>query len=115
SGLIGIVAGFVLGMSRLVLQATHEMFGTAWPGPVQDFVDINWLYFSFLLFAFTCVLIFVVSQFTAKASPEQLAGLTYRSVSSEQNAEDRKSYGFWEIFHTCTILAIIAGIYIYFW
>jgi SSS family solute:Na+ symporter len=115
SGLIGIVAGFVLGMSRLVLQATHEMFGIAWPGALQDFVDLNWLYFSFLLFAFTCVLIFVVSQFTAKASPEQLAGLTYRSISQEQSAQDRQSYGFWEIFHTCTILAIIAGIYIYFW
>jgi SSS family solute:Na+ symporter len=59
--------------------------------------------------------IFLVSQVTAKASPEQLAGLTYRSVSREQNAEDRKSYGFREIFHTCVILTIIIGIYIYFW
>ncbi len=115
SGLIGIVSGFVLGMLRLVLQATHEMYGIEWPGPVQAFVDINWLYFSFLLFVFTCVLIFAVSAVTKKAPPEQLEGLTYGSVTREQDAATRASYGFWEIFHTAVVLAIIAGIYIYFW
>jgi SSS family solute:Na+ symporter len=115
SGLVGIVTGFVVGMLRLVLQAVHETQGVEWPSLIQAFVDINWLYFSFLLFAFTCGLIFVVSQFTAKASPEQLAGLTYGSVSAQQNADDRQTYGFWEIFHTCVIVGIIVGIYIYFW
>jgi len=115
SGLIGIVTGFIVGMLRLVLQAMHEMYHIEWPGFVQAFVDINWLYFSFLLFVFTCVLIFAVSAVTPKASPEQLAGLTYGSVTKEQNAATRASFGFWEIFHTGMILAIIAGIYIYFW
>jgi solute:Na+ symporter, SSS family len=115
SGLIGIASGFIIGMLRLILQATHEMYGIQWPGIVQDFVDINWLYFSFLLFVFTCVLIYVVSLMTPKATPEQIAGLTYRSVTREQTDEERKSYGFWEVFHTCAILAIIVGIYIYFW
>jgi solute:Na+ symporter, SSS family len=115
SGLYGIVAGFVIGMGRLVLQAMHETQGVEWPSLIQAFVDINWLYFSFLLFVFTCALIWIVSQFTPKASAEQLAGLTYSSVSAAQNAEDRQSYGFWEIFHTCVIVGIIASIYIYFW
>jgi SSS family solute:Na+ symporter len=115
SGLIGIVTGFVVGMLRLVLQATHETMNIQYPSLIQNFVDINWLYFSFFLFAFTCALIFVVSQFTAKASAAQLAGLTYGSVSAQQNADDRQTYGFWEIFHTCVIVGIIAGIYIYFW
>ena len=115
SGLIGIVTGFVVGMLRLVLQATHEMYHIEWPGLVQAFVDINWLYFSFLLFVFTCALIFAVSAVTKKAPPEQLAGLTYGSVTQEQDAATRASFGFWELFHTGVILAIIAGIYIYFW
>jgi solute:Na+ symporter, SSS family len=115
SGLVGIITGFVVGMTRLVLQATHEMYGIEWPRLVQAFVDINWLYFSFLLFVFTCALIFAVSVFTKKATPEQLAGLTYGSVSKEQDAATRASFGFWEIFHTGVVLAIIAAIYIYFW
>src|SRR5688500_15399509 len=115
SGLIGISTGFVVGMSRLVLQAMHEMYGIEWPRLVQAFVDINWLYFSFLLFVFTCLLIFAVSLVTKKASPEQLAGLTYGSVTKEQQDATQASFGFWEIFHTGVVLAIIAAIYIYFW
>ena len=52
---------------------------------------------------------------TLKAPAEKLAGLTYGTVTREQVEEDRDSYGFWQIFHTVAILAIIAGIYIYFW
>jgi SSS family solute:Na+ symporter len=115
SGLIGIITGFLLGMARLVFQATHEMYHIQWPGPIQTLVDINWLYFSFFLFVFTCVLILVVSQFTPKAPEAQLAGLTYKSVTKEQTADDRTSYGFWEIFHTAVIVGIIVSIYIYFW
>ena len=85
------------------------------PEPFEAFVTLNWLYFSFVLFIFTCALIFAVSAVTKKASPEKLAGLTYGSVTAADEAQDKKSFGFWEIFHTCMILAIIAGIYIYFW
>jgi SSS family solute:Na+ symporter len=115
SGFIGLITGFAIGMARLFLQAGHELTGTELPWLLQAFVDINWLYFSFLLFVFTCAVIFTVSRYTPKASVEQLAGLTYKSVSSQHQAEDRQSYGFWEIFHTCVILGIIAAIYIYFW
>ena len=115
SGFIGLITGFAIGMARLFLQAGHELAGTDLPWLLQAFVDINWLYFSFLLFVFTCAVILTVSKFTPKASVEQLAGLTYKSVSSQHQAEDRQSYGFWEIFHTCVILGIIAAIYIYFW
>ena len=93
SGLVGLATGFALGMVRLVsagdcIRAQRRRMARR---SSRRFVDINWLYFSFLLFVFTCALIFVVSQFTPKASPEQLAGLTYRSVSAQQNAEDRQT------------------------
>lgn len=115
SGLVGLATGFALGMLRLLLQATHELNGVEFPALIQAYVDMNWLYFSFFLFAFTCALILVVSAFTPKAAPEQVAGLTWKSVTAQQSAEDRQSYGFWEIFHTCVITGIIAAIYIYFW
>jgi solute:Na+ symporter, SSS family len=115
SGLVGLATGFGLGMLRLALQAAHEVGGVEFPSVIQAFVDVNWLYFSFLLFVFTCGVIAVVSKFTPKASIEQIAGLTYHSVSAQQNADDRQTYGFWEIFHTCVIVGIILAIYIYFW
>jgi SSS family solute:Na+ symporter len=115
SGLVGLAVGFGLGMLRLVLQGLHGIAGIQWPGLIQDFVDINWLYFSFLLFVFTCVVIFAVSQVTPKAPPEQIEGLTWRTVSRDTATAERETYGFWEIFHTCVIVGIILAIYIYFW
>jgi solute:Na+ symporter, SSS family len=114
SGLIGLAFGFVVGMLRLLMQAMHQSAGQDW-GALQWFVDINWLYFSFLLFAFTCLVIFVVSRLTPPAPPEQLEGLTWKTVSAATMTEERRSYGFWEVFHTCVIAGIVIGIYIYFW
>jgi SSS family solute:Na+ symporter len=115
SGFIGLATGFAIGMARLLLQALHQSAGIEWPGLLQAFVDINWLYFSFGLFVFTCAVIFTVSMFTPPASTAQLVGLTYRSVTAAQFADDRKSYGFWELFHTAVVASIVIGIYIYFW
>ncbi len=115
SGMIGIVSGFVIGMARLFLQATHEMYGIEWPGVVQLLVDINWLYFSFFLFVFTCAVIFAVSIVTPKAPLERLVGLTYSTTTRQQIEADREGYGFWEIFHTVVIVGIVASIYMYFW
>jgi len=115
SGLVGLAFGFVFGMSRLALQIMDKSFDFTLPGFLQVIVDINWLYFSFILFALTCLVIFAVSMVTPKASIEQLAGLTYRSVTADQNERDRQTYGFWEVFHTCVILGIVAAIYLYFW
>jgi SSS family solute:Na+ symporter len=115
SGLVGLAFGFIAGMTRLALQVLHEKAGIEWPAFLQVIIKINWLYFSFILFVLTCLVIFVVSQFTPKAPPEQLAGLTYKSVSAQQTADDRQTYGLWEVFHTVVIVGIVASIYIYFW
>jgi len=114
SGLVGIVSGFVIGMARLFMQVGYETSGFEF-GAMQWFVDINWLYFCFLLFVFTCVLIFVVSAFTPKASDEQLEGLTYATISKEQKAEIHTGMSVWDMFHSGVVLAIVAAIYIYFW
>lgn len=114
SGFVGIVTGFVIGMLRLLLEVGYKTSGLEL-GPVQWFVDINWLYFCFLLFVLTCIVIFVVSAFTPKASDEQLKGLTYATITKEQKAEVQHGESTWDFIHSGIVLAIVAGIYIYFW
>jgi SSS family solute:Na+ symporter len=114
SGLVGILTGFVIGMARLFMQVAYETSGFEF-GPMQWFVDINWLYFCFLLFVFTCVLIFVVSAFTPKASDERLTGLTYSTITEEQKAEVHQGESVWDLVHSGIVLAIVASIYFYFW
>jgi SSS family solute:Na+ symporter len=114
SGLVGLISGFVVGMTRLFLQTSSDA-GATYSGALQAFVNVNWLYFAFLLFVFTCLVILTVSTFTPKADPAKLVGLTRDTVTPEQKAEVRASYGVWDIAHSIAILAIIAGVYIYFW
>ncbi|HEX5047212.1 MAG TPA: Na+/glucose cotransporter, partial [Gammaproteobacteria bacterium] len=84
-------------------------------GALQWFVDINWLYFCFLLFVLTCVVIFVVSAFTRKASDEQLQGLTYGTITREQKADVQSGASKWDYIHSGIVVAIVVSIYVYFW
>jgi len=84
-------------------------------GILQPLVDMNWLYFSFGLFVFSCVVIVLVRLMTQKAPEEQIPGLTYSSITPAQAAEQRASYGVSEIVHTRAVLGIIVAMYIYFW
>ncbi len=114
SGLVGIVCGFIVGMARLFMQVAHEIGGAEF-GALQWFVDINWLYFCFLLFAFTCVLILAVSAFTPKATDEHLEGLTYGTISARQKAELHAGVSTWDVVGSAGVIAIVAAIYLYFW
>ena len=60
-------------------------------------------------------MIFAVSAFTPKASDEHLAGLTVSTISEEQKAEVHHGVTTWDVVHSGIVLAIVAGIYIYFW
>lgn len=115
SGLVGLVVGFLLGLTRLILQTMHEVGGVQFGGLVQGFIDINWLYFAVILFVFTCLVVLGVSAVTPRASDEQLSGLTFGTVTPEQRAQVQAGIGVWDIIHSVAILSIIAGVYAYFW
>ncbi|WP_024460529.1 sodium:solute symporter [Marinimicrobium sp. LS-A18] len=113
AGITGLVAGFVIGMTRLVLTIFEDSLpeGSIWLG----MVDLNWLYFCSVLFIAIVLLVIGVSFFTRQASDEQVAGLTYGSISKEQRAEIKAGIDKWDIIHTVIILGITAFIYVRFW
>ena len=131
----GMIAGFVLGMGRLVLKIVCTKFidvdGTivqAWVSEkvmspelssmqqlIVKFIGINWLHYCCFLFLLCIFVIWFVSLFTKKPDPEQIKGLTYGSASAEQIAETRASWGAWDVIHTVVILGIVVVFYIYFW
>lgn len=113
AGFTGLVAGFVIGMTRLVLTIFEDSLpeGSIWLG----MVELNWLYFCSILFIFVTLLVIGVSFFTKQASDEQVAGLTYGSISKEQRKEIREGIDKWDIIHTLIIFGITAFIYVRFW
>jgi len=94
-----------------VAEGSMDSSGTLY----QLILAPNWLHYSMALFAASLAVIWAVSSFTTKPTPEMLQGLTYGYATPEQVAETRSSWNQWDVIHSGLILAIIVVFYIYFW
>jgi len=76
--------------------------------------EMNFLYFSVLLFAITVTAIVIASLVTSSPSAEKVSGLTYHSLTADDRKELRESWNAFDVIMTVVILAIVVGIYVYF-
>jgi SSS family solute:Na+ symporter len=67
-----------------------------------------------VLFLISVILIIAISYTTAPQPEAQIQGLTFASVSAEQRAENRASWGWKEVAGTSVVLGLVLGVYIYF-
>lgn len=112
----GLAAGFVLGMIKLTIQAffgsgAGKMANPAWLAAIGDF---NFLYATGLLFAASAVIIVVASLLTPPPPEEKIHGLTYGSIHQEATEEIRRSWDPTNKVLAGVILALVAGLYLYF-
>jgi solute:Na+ symporter, SSS family len=113
-GFMGLLTGFVLGMTRLaanVLEPHLNPDGLFYRIILQP----NWLHYSIYLFFLCIAVIVVVSLLTKPADASKTVGLTYGSANEEQKRETRESWNKWDVIHTGIILGVITLFYIYFW
>jgi SSS family solute:Na+ symporter len=113
-GLWGLIIGFVLGMTRLVLKIFEKSIDP--DGFLHNtFLAPNWLHYCIYLFFISIAVIVIISLLTPRISEERLVGLTYFSSTPEQRAITRASYDKWDIINSVIILAVVIGFYMYFW
>lgn len=112
AGFIGLVAGFILGMFRLVLLPFKDSLQGTILAPVTD---MNWLYFCILLFFIVCAVMIITSIFTKQATDEQIDGLTFGSLGKARIREVVATMDIWDYVHTAGILGITVFIYYRFW
>jgi SSS family solute:Na+ symporter len=74
----------------------------------------NGYYFTGVLFLFSIVLVVVVSYLTSPEPEEKTRGLTYDSITPEQKAENRRSWGWPDVVGSLVVLGIVLGGYLYF-
>ena len=114
AGFIGLVTGFVLGMTRLGFKVfasgiSHDsIFYTI-------FLKLNWLHYEIVLFFLVIILMIVVSSFTAKADLVAIRGLYIGSANSDEKAVTRASWNNWDLIFSGIIIAVIVAFYAYFW
>ncbi len=114
AGLIGLLTGFVLGMTRL----GFNIFGK---GMGHDnifysvFLKMNGYNYEVVLFFVIITLMIIVSYFTPRADPVAIKGLYIGSASAEQKALTRASWNNWDLLFSGIIICVIIAFYAYFW
>jgi SSS family solute:Na+ symporter len=110
----GLAAGFVLGMIKLTIQAFFGKGKIEHPAWLAAIGDFNFLYATGLLFAASAVIIVVASLLTPPPPEEKIRGLTYGSIHQEAAEEIRRSWDTTNKVLAGVILALVAGMYLYF-
>ncbi|OPZ96580.1 MAG: Sodium/glucose cotransporter [Planctomycetes bacterium ADurb.Bin412] len=110
----GLVLGFVLGISKLTIQAFFGAGKRETPEFLAAAGDFNFLYFSGVLFGISLLIVIVVSLLTPRPSLQQIAGLTFATTSPQDRQMNRANWNRWDVLLTGLILMLLAGIYLYF-
>ncbi|HSV89333.1 MAG TPA: sodium:solute symporter [Bacteroidales bacterium] len=114
AGFAGLLAGFILGMTRLAGNVFEPHIN-----PDSLFYTIilqhNWLHYSIYLFFLCICVIVIVSLLTKRPDASKIASITYGSATPEQVAETRASWDKWDVLNSVIILTIIVLFYIFFW
>lgn len=114
AGFIGLITGFVLGMTRLGLKVFESSLNHE--GIIYKiFVAPNWLHYEIIIFFIVIALMILVSMVTPKPDPVAIKGLYFGSATPDEIAETRASWNKWDVINTAIIISVIIAFYIYFW
>ena len=115
-GMWGLIAGMVIGLTRLSAKVFYSTVTTAGDNWFKYlFFDINWLFFCGWMLLLCIAVVIVVSLLTEAPAKEKIQGLVFGAATKGQLAETRKSWNHRDIIHTCIILGITVAFYVYFW
>ena len=107
----GLSVGFILGMTKLVLQRFFGSGKIENPAFLVAIADFNFLDSSGVLFVISIVIIVVMSRTDATPRPEQLRGLTIANID---RGLVRQSWTHDDIVATFIVLSLVASIHVYF-
>jgi len=107
----GLGAGFVLGMTKLVIQAFFGAGKLEQPALLAAIGDFNFLYFSGVLFLLSVVTVIVASLTAPPPDPRQISGLTFATID---RAGVRASWDWKDVAATGVVLGIVLAMYLYF-
>lgn len=105
-----LLGGFVLGITRLVLEINKDALGN---GFLYWYADINFLHFAIFLFVVCTALLILVSLVTPVPEKSQVAGLTFQTIDPLQDTGDVRSRRK-DVIFTFILMAIVGLIWWWF-
>jgi SSS family solute:Na+ symporter len=107
-----LVVGFAIGISRIMLELAADNFSEG--SLFYILGTTNFLTFSAWFFLFCIILLVAVSLLTPAQSDEELAGLTYKTLSDEDWRAIRSSFNWKDVFFSLIVVAIVIYVMISF-
>ncbi|MEO0531632.1 MAG: sodium:solute symporter [Planctomycetota bacterium] len=116
--LAALLVGFGLGLFRLGIDTAPKVAGEGFAYAEGSLLwitsKIYFQYFSLLITAISAAVMVLVSIATRAPDAEQISGLTYGSLTDEQKAETRASWGTIDVVTSVVVCVLIAAAYLYF-
>ncbi|MFO1476668.1 MAG: sodium:solute symporter [Verrucomicrobiota bacterium] len=112
------IIGFLVGIFRMLVDTPVTLSGGKNHYAEGSFLwiinNINFQYFSILITIISAIVMVVVSLATEKPDEAKIKSLTFATISAEDRAKTRASWGALEVAGSVFILAAILGAYLYF-
>jgi SSS family solute:Na+ symporter len=115
--LAALIVGFLMGLFRLAIDTPVKLSD----GFAYDEGSFLWIinnmffqYYSMLILGVCILVMVIVSYATRQPDYSRISGLTYGTLTSEQRAESRKSWGVIDVVASSAVLAAILAAYLYF-
>jgi SSS family solute:Na+ symporter len=112
----GLVTGFILGMTKMTIQALVGGDNPVITSPdwIVAIGKHNFLYATGWLALMSAAITVVVSLLTPPPDEQKIINLTYAAVTAEQKKENRESWNYVDVLWTALVLGLVAGMYLYF-
>jgi SSS family solute:Na+ symporter len=119
--LAALVVGFILGLIKLGIDTPPKFYST--PEAPWNYVEgsLPWIinniyfqYFSLLIFLVSAAVMVGVSLASAPPNEAQLNGLTFGSVSEEDQRSTRESWDGRDVVSSLVVIGLIIAAYVYF-
>jgi len=110
----GLAGGFVLGITKLLIQARYGAGKIEHPALLAAIGDFNFLYATGVLFALSALIMIIASLMTPPPPEEKIKGLTYGSIHHDAAAEIKASWDLPNKLMAGLILLFVGSMYLYF-
>ncbi len=110
----GLLLGFVLGMTKIAVEAFHSGGVFADDSLMAWFANFPFLYYSGVLLVISTAFIIIFSYTAPAPEKQQIEGLVYGSLTDQDRVEIRKSWDKFDVILTVIVLGLVVGMYLYF-
>ncbi|WP_430427221.1 sodium:solute symporter [Maribacter litoralis] len=107
-----LIMGIIVAFFRIALELLKENFDS--DGVLYYLGDMNFLTFGAWLFLFCLIFMVVVSLLTEVPDKNQIANLTFGTISEEEKIKNKSSYNWVDVSVSIGIVLIVIGIMVFF-